>query len=193
MTCEVGRRAGERGGSRGARFPPCVRLAAPLAAAYFFSCSRWARSGRLFPNVTHVKFDRAHLVAVAGCPVDCEQQVAAVNIERDCQGPRPQLRPAPGDPGAQRGRGRHQHLGCWTSSGCRSQSRYRALSGPATRLDRSAAIDHGSMEIGSTQSHYRVARATLSMPSAFSGLGGRRSRTVMGRAPRARSRDRCPR
>jgi hypothetical protein len=38
LACDVGRRAGGCGGSRGARFPLCMGVAAPLAAAYFRSC-----------------------------------------------------------------------------------------------------------------------------------------------------------
>jgi hypothetical protein len=56
LACEVGRRAGGCGGSRGARFPQCMGVAAPVAAAYFCSCSQWGRSGRLPRGVSQVTF-----------------------------------------------------------------------------------------------------------------------------------------
>ena len=52
FACQIGRRAGGRGGSSRARFPPCMEVAAPLAGAYFYSRSRVGRSRRLLPCVS---------------------------------------------------------------------------------------------------------------------------------------------
>ena len=64
-----------RGGSAKARFPPWMGVAAPVAAAYFFSGSRLGRSGVLLRCVSQVTLAFASR-RCCGCHVDGEQGVS---------------------------------------------------------------------------------------------------------------------
>jgi len=98
LACEVGRRAGRRGGNAKARFPPCMGVAAPVAAAYFLSGSRLGRSGILLRRVSQVtlplrisSLSRLPCRPRAGCVTRSVPSPRSGGAPNSWAGPRPYL------------------------------------------------------------------------------------------------------